>query len=485
MCLLYVFTESEANLENQIIEEKNVIQKFDEMDLNEKLEIVQKTEKEEIANYKIELDIGEKESEKLKLESKTDEEKLEEKKNEQKIDEETIKSKYHKESTSKLIKIVEEDENKPSPRKPTIEANKKLVHSRKSMLPMLKLTKNTLAKNVGACSNGPVESTEVTQLIDKMLKIAEEQKSTNIGMKDTETVKIVGRTERTVVRKHTTGGRASLLPSSGSSWQEKRRYSFTNRMSTVVKTTLNSPARKMIGSVNRLGTTTSTSMGMITSRSTTIGTSGSKVATKPRSKIDIGQENGNKKLGKKTEFSCKICKEKFHIKSLYEGHKRSHELMESQPSTMTSSLLSLTESVSTSSTNSAVRTNSALSTPSTRIMTGIPQCKYCDKKFALVRTLHIHLLQNCNKIPPSEKRKLQFTEMDHEEKAQLPKVFSSSALPSNAASVATGNSAHTHQVKAVAMKQSNNNILQKQHAEGLNIPAKRKFLLIILTLRFD
>jgi len=48
--------------------------------------------------------------------------------------------------------------------------------------------------------------------------------------------------------------------------------------------------------------------------------------------------------------------------------------------------------------------------------------------FALERALHIHLMQNCDKIPPSEKRKLEFTELNHEKKAQLPKIGGTSGI---------------------------------------------------------
>jgi len=37
-------------------------------------------------------------------------------------------------------------------------------------------------------------------------------------------------------------------------------------------------------------------------------------------------------------------------------------------------------------------------------------------------------MQNCDKIPPVEKRKLDFTELNHEKKAQLPKIGATSVI---------------------------------------------------------
>ncbi|KAM8702922.1 hypothetical protein ACLKA7_005291 [Drosophila subpalustris] len=47
-------------------------------------------------------------------------------------------------------------------------------------------------------------------------------------------------------------------------------------------------------------------------------------------------------------------------------------------------------------------------------------CNVCDKKLALKRAPRIHIIQNCEKISPAEKRKLQYTKLNHVENVQLP-----------------------------------------------------------------
>ncbi|XP_036324726.1 uncharacterized protein LOC118737988 isoform X2 [Rhagoletis pomonella] len=106
-----------------------------------------------------------------------------------------------------------------------------------------------------------------------------------------------------------------------------------------------------------------------------------------------------------TSFVCNVCGSKYYIKSLLDAHKRSHEGDE---------LPAFVKKTTSNDSNTAPVNSQA---------NGVNKCKYCDKKFALLRALHIHLLQNCPKIPPNEKRKLNFHEMDHIGKAQLPAFF--------------------------------------------------------------
>nr|XP_014099117.2 uncharacterized protein LOC106623987 isoform X3 [Bactrocera oleae] len=104
-------------------------------------------------------------------------------------------------------------------------------------------------------------------------------------------------------------------------------------------------------------------------------------------------------------FVCKVCGCKFSLKSLLDAHKRSHE-GDGVPAFV-----------------KKATTNAPSTTSSITHSNNGNKCRYCDKKFVLLRALHIHLLQNCPKIPPNDKRKLKFHEMDHVEKAQLPAFF--------------------------------------------------------------
>ncbi|XP_054081312.1 uncharacterized protein LOC105213875 isoform X3 [Zeugodacus cucurbitae] len=107
-------------------------------------------------------------------------------------------------------------------------------------------------------------------------------------------------------------------------------------------------------------------------------------------------------------FVCKVCGCKFSLKSLLDAHKRSHE-GDGVPAFVKKT------------------TNTSSSTSSITQSNNSNKCRYCDKKFVLLRALHIHLLENCPKIPPNEKRKLKFHEMEHVEKAQLPTFFHANA----------------------------------------------------------
>ncbi|XP_037953132.1 uncharacterized protein LOC119683506 [Teleopsis dalmanni] len=231
-------------------------------------------------------------------------------------------------------------------------------------------------------------------------------------------------------------GRTSLLPIPEN---EKRAFNLSKRMSIVVKTTLNSPARKMarksiISNQTRRTINAPSNVNITNSRKTMLPLSKAKpvpnlasvladnakqkIVTRktlcpPKSettdtsqlqstKVKNGKDNivpqtKPKPVKPNTTYTCNMCPCTFRIKSLLDAHKRSHE-----------------------ESPHVVRKQGGGGAIGGKVNTYQNQCKYCDKKFVLERTLHIHLMQNCNKIPPSEKRKLEFTEMNHVEKAQLP-----------------------------------------------------------------
>ncbi|XP_030379295.1 uncharacterized protein LOC115627692 [Scaptodrosophila lebanonensis] len=97
-------------------------------------------------------------------------------------------------------------------------------------------------------------------------------------------------------------------------------------------------------------------------------------------------------------YSCSLCGAKFQIKSLLGAHRRTHD------------------------DDFKVRFKARRKRGSSTVAS-LPagnQCKYCDRKFDLERTLHIHQLCHCKKIPPQQRRKLGYTELLHEKKAPLP-----------------------------------------------------------------
>ncbi|XP_067616762.1 uncharacterized protein [Eurosta solidaginis] len=329
-------------------------------------------------------------------------------------------------------------------------------------------------------------STEIPKLMNKVLKIAE---STTVVIDKTKNAVVFDQHKPT---SYATKGRTSMLPSTALSQAEKRPFAYTQRMSVLVKTTLNSPARKIarrscaiVGQQNwkslgannlpsksnrksmlPLGKTPQSAIGLAppietkvqtvtntttaTTKPTTTITNQATNITKPvnttvkQTTTTIASSKSipsnrksiypndkavnelqkpasvnrilpalNSKIrqsvaGAKTStsFVCSVCGSKYGIKSLLDAHKRSHE-GDGPPAFVKKSTLA----TSSTAASTVSQTNVA------------NKCKYCDKKFALVRALHIHLLQNCPKIPPKEKRKLTFHEMDHVEKAQLPAVF--------------------------------------------------------------
>ncbi|XP_017041990.1 uncharacterized protein LOC108088613 [Drosophila ficusphila] len=95
-------------------------------------------------------------------------------------------------------------------------------------------------------------------------------------------------------------------------------------------------------------------------------------------------------------YSCGVCGAKFHIRSLLGAHRHTH------------------------SDDFKIRFRGRQQRESSTTLTAANQCKFCDRKFDLERTLHIHLLCHCKKISPQQRRKLAFTELAHEKKAPLP-----------------------------------------------------------------
>ncbi|KAH8235547.1 hypothetical protein KR032_002181, partial [Drosophila birchii] len=101
-------------------------------------------------------------------------------------------------------------------------------------------------------------------------------------------------------------------------------------------------------------------------------------------------------LGVLPRYKCSDCGARFHVRSLLGAHRRTHE------------------------DDFKVRFCNRCPKGSSTTLTTSNQCKFCDRKFDLVRTLHIHQLTHCKKIPPQLRRKLAYTELAHEKKAPLP-----------------------------------------------------------------
>ncbi|KAM8706597.1 hypothetical protein ACLKA7_010804 [Drosophila subpalustris] len=214
---------------------------------------------------------------------------------------------------------------------------------------------------------------EVSQLINKALKL------TDVEIKPKEQKKLP-----TIALPRP---RRSFLPTSSG-------QTFKQRMSIVVKTTLNSPARKLATS-----NPSARRSCLPTAKSSLVGNFGYRRSTMVRStesSCSISSQSTQASSAEKTstvkftpkliaadivKFNCQLCSASFRAKNQLDLHMRKHMDMKKP---------------------------------------GV--CKFCDKKFALERALHIHLMQNCDKIPPAEKRKLQYTELNHVKKAQLPKL---------------------------------------------------------------
>ncbi|XP_037812729.1 uncharacterized protein LOC119604277 isoform X2 [Lucilia sericata] len=371
---------------------------------------------------------------------------------------------------------------------PNLQANKpsrifNSVNKRQSLLPTSR--KSTMPMDV---------EIEIPMLMDKILKITNSPtKTEKVGAKETHQL-ITDQNKSTPAEKRRSimasmKTRSSLIPSAAG---DKRPFSFTQRMSVVVKTTLNSPARKIARKSSMGGIMTSLQRrSVIPQKVSTIENSKIKkpeinarrsmlskttaVPTISKSKHLVPLEENSVKpstipqrqslyssaknlerakmnsIGGLTHnkpditYTCNICKEKFRIKSLLDAHKRSHESDNATPA-----FIKKPTPVLLHSSGSSTVANSN-------------QCKYCDKKFALTRALHIHLLQNCLKIPPSEKRKLQYTDLNHVEKAQLPNVFAHHNSQSSASStVSSTNATPRHALKPNTLS------FPKSSSESLN-----------------
>ncbi|XP_043660162.1 uncharacterized protein LOC122624588 [Drosophila teissieri] len=95
-------------------------------------------------------------------------------------------------------------------------------------------------------------------------------------------------------------------------------------------------------------------------------------------------------------YTCGVCGAKFHIRSLLGAHRHIHD------------------------DDFKVRFRVRRKRESSTNMAAVHLCKHCDRGFDLERTLHIHQLSYCKKIPPQQRRKLAYTELAHEKKAPLP-----------------------------------------------------------------
>uniref|UniRef100_A0A1B0AQK0 C2H2-type domain-containing protein n=1 Tax=Glossina palpalis gambiensis TaxID=67801 RepID=A0A1B0AQK0_9MUSC len=212
---------------------------------------------------------------------------------------------------------------------------------------------------------------------------------------------------------------------------EKRRVSFSQHMSIVMKTTLNTVARKSARK-RVLGAATqqqqriiirSTKSGEVKQFAKNVGTTRKNMlpraanatdkapaaqifpSKKPKlSKLEslkhskVGDMSDSKTAPANTKpegkFVCKTCNQRFRVKSLLAAHKRLHELDTNPPKCI-------------------------------KRFGSENKCEYCDKKFALLGTLTMHLLRYCEKIPLLEKRKLHvFLSKQHSD------ASSSNATPS-------------------------------------------------------
>lgn len=245
---------------------------------------------------------------------------------------------------------------------------------------------------------------EVSELISKALKISAESVKPQPSK-----IKVEASKKRMTIAVGPTGGmprpRRSYLPTSST---ESRSYSFKQRMSVVVKTTLNSPARKLsAGGSLAVGRRSCLPVAKPKPGSTRKSVALSSNRTPQNIQTKVAKQTPKTTLP--VTYNCKTCHATFRVKSLLDMHVRMHDMVENGP-----------KSLKRLNTNAAGAGNSAPGSKNS--------CKYCDKNFALERTLHIHLMQNCSKIPPGEKRKLEFTELNHEKKAQLPKIGASNVL---------------------------------------------------------
>ncbi|XP_034663196.1 uncharacterized protein LOC117898117 isoform X1 [Drosophila subobscura] len=239
---------------------------------------------------------------------------------------------------------------------------------------------------------------EVSELLAKALKISSEAMKPSTSKANTfeinkKRVSLLPKASGALARP-----RRSHVPTAA---VETRTYSFKQRMSVIVKTTLNSPSRKM-GAGGGLPVSRRSVLPVAKNKT---GISRKSISTtgisSPKKVIPVAAKPPTKN-SHDAVFNCNTCGVTFRVKSLHDMHVRMHDMVENGPKPL--KRLNANHPIGASAAASKNR------------------CKFCDKNFALERALHIHLMQNCDKIPPAEKRKLEFTELNHVKKAQLPKI---------------------------------------------------------------
>ncbi|XP_055852063.1 uncharacterized protein LOC129916245 isoform X2 [Episyrphus balteatus] len=127
----------------------------------------------------------------------------------------------------------------------------------------------------------------------------------------------------------------------------------------------------------------------------------------------------------KEDFICDVCSRKFLVLSLFEAHKRTHE---------------------------KVASASASSTKQTFFSNSDNKCRYCDKKFAIPKALSNHLIQNCTKIPPGDKKKLLFPT---DQKTIVTQSQSSKLPPKSASNLSSCDSISSNNTTQISKSQLN------------------------------
>lgn len=102
----------------------------------------------------------------------------------------------------------------------------------------------------------------------------------------------------------------------------------------------------------------------------------------------------------KKDLICDVCSRKFLVLSLFETHKKSH--------------------LSSASTSTSLLSSSSTSTSKPIFSSNDNKCRYCDKKFAISKALYNHLIEKCPKIPPGDKKKLLFPSLSNNGQSKLP-----------------------------------------------------------------
>ncbi|XP_011210497.2 uncharacterized protein LOC105231092 isoform X2 [Bactrocera dorsalis] len=284
------------------------------------------------------------------------------------------------------IKVSDINKRKSLIKKPLCEPDLKANRpSRISMNPNNRYTLN----NIGTKSNIDKEIKEIPKLMNKVLKFAEATITENDKSKTTS----LSDTPRRSVLPNTQQNRKSTIPTGLSHNNRKSMLPIGRTVQTEVNTKC---TQKPVIESTKQGPANRKSMYPVVP---------AKAANVPPLTASNTKTRPTVTAKPESIFVCKVCGCKFSLKSLLDAHKRSHE-GDGVPA-----FVKKTNTSAASTTSSITHSNNG------------NKCRYCDKKFVLLRALHIHLLQNCPKIPPNDKRKLKFHEMDHVEKAQLPSVF--------------------------------------------------------------